>query len=102
MEEMQSVSVSILDKQYKLKIERSREAALRRAAELIDSQARAYGKHFAFQDRQDLLAMVALTQITELFQIQDNLKYKDQELIKKLQELDSALEKHLHPDQNSL
>lgn len=102
MEELQSVTVTILDRTYPLKIERTKEAALRRAAELIDTQARAYGKRFAAKDRQDLLAMVALTQITELFQMQDSLTFKDKELIDRLTELDSALEKHLHPAQNSL
>ncbi|MCF0211394.1 MAG: cell division protein ZapA [Bacteroidales bacterium] len=99
---MQQVSVTILGKVYKLKVERSKESALRRAADLLDTQAQEYAKMFAHQDRQDLLAMVALSQITELFLLQDSLTFKDKELIDKLTDIDNALEKHLHPAQNSL
>ena len=102
MGDLQNVTVKVLDKDYKLRIEPTRESALRRAAELINSQAKAYARQFAFQESQDLLAMVALTQITELIQTQDSMKYKDKELIDKLTELDTTLEKHLHPTQNSL
>ena len=61
-------TVYILDRPYKLKVRPDDEHFLRKAAETIDSQARSYGKMYAYNDRQDLLAMVALTQITQLLE----------------------------------
>ena len=64
------VTVNILDRPYKLKISRDDEYFLRKAADLIGEQAASYGKMYAYNDRQDLLAMVALTQITQLLKLQ--------------------------------
>lgn len=90
MEEL-DVSVNILDRKYKLKIKREDEVYLREAAQKIDQQAKKYGGAYAYKDHQDLLAMVALTQITQLNKIQKGLEFKDQELIAKLQEIDKVL-----------
>lgn len=87
----QSVTVNILDRPYKLKIGSVDEPYLRKAAELIDSQAKSYGKMYAHQDGQDLLAMVALTQITRLLKVQAGQQYKDTALEAKLTALDQLL-----------
>ncbi len=95
-------SVSILGRTYKLRVAAEDEAALRKAAEAIDSQAKQYGNMYAYNDHQDLLAMVALTQITQLTKIQESLRFKDTDLAQRLQSIDSVLEGILHPTQNSL
>jgi len=97
-----SVTVNILERNYKLSIAASEEKHLRDAAALIDNQARLFKKHYGKRDNQDLLAMVSLAQVTELIKLQDSLEYKDNELIDKLTEIDSLLENNLHPTQNSL
>lgn len=97
-----SVTVKILERDYKLSIAASEEPFLRKAAAFIDAQARIFKKQYGHRDNQDLLAMVALSQVTELIKTQDNLKYKDSELIEKLTEIDSLLEHNLHPTRNSL
>ena len=99
-----SASVNILGRTYKLRVASEDEEALRKAAEAIDMQAKNYGKMYAYNDHQDLLAMVALTQITQLTKIQDSLRYKDTDLAQRLQSIESLLEQILHPtkDQNSL
>ena len=102
MEETIPVTVSVLGRKYKLKIAQSQEEALRKAAQLIDSQAKMYGNSYSYRDHQDLLAMVALEQTTELTKIRENLKFKDSKLIDKIAEIDNALENYLHPTQNSL
>ena len=102
MEETIPVTVSVLGRKYKLKIAKSQEEMLRKAAQLIDSQARNYGDNYSYRDHQDLLAMVALEQATELNKIRENLKFKDGKLIDKIAEIDNALENYLHPTQNSL
>ena len=92
------VSVNILERSYKLSIPASDETRLRNAAAFIDAQARM----FNHRDNQDLLAMVALMQSTELSKTKDSLQYKDNQLIEKLTELDNLLDNSLHPVQNSL
>lgn len=100
-----SASVNILGRTYKLRVASEDEEALRKAASSIDMQAKNYGKQYAYNDHQDLLAMVALTQITQLTKIQDSLRFKDTDLAQRLQSIDSVLEQILHPTvdtQNSL
>lgn len=97
-----SASVNILGRTYKLRVAADDEEALRKAAEAIDTQAKGYGKMYAYNDHQDLLAMVALTQITQLTKIQDSLRFKDTDLAKRLETIDSVLGQILHPAQNSL
>ena len=97
MMETISASVSILGRTYKLRVAKEDEAALRKAAEAIETQAKQYGNMYAYNDHQDLLAMVALTQITQLTKIQDSLRFKDTDLAQRLQSIDSILEEILHP-----
>ncbi len=97
-----AASVNILGRTYKLRVATGDESALRKAAEAIESQAKVYGRQYAYNDHQDLLAMVALTQITQLTKIQDSLSYKDTDLAQRLQSIDSLLEQILHPTRNSL
>jgi len=92
-----SASVSILGRTYKLRVAAEDEGALRKAAEAISMQAKNYGQMYAYNDHQDLLAMVALTQITQLTKIQDSLQFKDTDLAQRLQTVDSILEQILHP-----
>ena len=97
-----SASVNILGRTYKLRVAAEDEGALRKAAEAIDTQAKNYGKMYAYNDHQDLLAMVALTQITQLVKVQDSLRYKDTELEQRIASIDQILDGILHPTQNSL
>ena len=97
-----SVTVNILERSYKLTIAPQEETHLRNAAALIDAQAKMFKKQYGHRDNQDLLAMVALAQVTELIKTQDSLKFKDNELIEKLAEIDTMLNNNLHPTQNSL
>ena len=92
-----AASVTILGRTYKLRVAAEDEEALRKAAEMIDTQAKNYGNMYAYNDHQDLLAMVALTPITQLTKIQNSLRYKDTDLAQKLQSIDSVLEGILHP-----
>ena len=91
-----STTVGILGRNYKLRISDEEQENLLQAAELIDSQARSYGKLYSSQDHQDLLAMVALTQITQLVKMQNTLKNRDAELGARLKAIDDTLDTILH------
>ena len=86
-------TVHILDRPYKLRISPDDEQYLRRAAELIDSQSKSYGKMYAYNDRQDLLAMVALTQITRLLKLEGRQQYRDTKLESRLSDINHLLDK---------
>lgn len=100
--EEQPVTVNVMGRDYKLKIGKDDEEYLRKAADLINSQANLYGRNFNYRDHQDLLAMVALGQITEFTKLQALLKHKDDELSLSLTDIDNTLEQYLHPTRNSL
>ena len=68
----EATTVSILNRTSKLKSDSKKAAELQKAASMVDEAARKYGKMYAYRDYQDLLAMVALTQMERLLNI-DNL-----------------------------
>lgn len=84
-------TVTILDRKYRLNTSQEESGSLKDAAELIDTQARAYGKLYGYKDQQDLLAMVALTQITRMTKKQDGVRPIDPNLLAKLEAIDNQL-----------
>jgi len=91
--EAQPVTVTILGRKYKLKISSSEEHFLRKAAELIEQQARDYGNRYGHQDGQDLLAMVSLTQITNLIKMQEQRSYVNTDLESRLNAISQLLDR---------
>lgn len=89
--EQVAVTVTILGRKYKLRISEAEEPYLTKAAEMIDSQAKSYGKLYAYQDHQDLLAMVALTQITQLAKLQDGSQLDNPDVTDRLTAIDDLL-----------
>jgi len=59
MEEF-TITVTIADRIYRLTIEHKEEETVRKAARLIEEKIKEYANDYAFKDKQDLLAMVAL------------------------------------------
>lgn len=86
-----SISITIADRPYKLVIEKEYEELFRRAAKLIDSRIKVYSNNYAYKDKQDLLAMVALDNTINLLQHERDISEKESTLEKKLIELDQAL-----------
>ena len=87
------VTIQILDRPYKMRINADDEQFLRKAGALIDSQAKEYAKMYAYNDRQDLLAMVALTQITQLLKLQHKQQFRDTRLEDRLTEINQLLDR---------
>ncbi len=55
-----TISVNIGDRAYRLKSGPGDEEFIRKAAKEINEQIKEYSQHYAFNDKQDLLAMTAL------------------------------------------
>ncbi|MEN0016306.1 MAG: cell division protein ZapA [Bacteroidota bacterium] len=71
MPEELSVKVKICDRAYPMKVPTDREACVRQAGKMINSQVEAYKRKFDIHDPQDLLAMVAFDCLV------DNLTHKE-------------------------
>jgi cell division protein ZapA (FtsZ GTPase activity inhibitor) len=86
-----SISITVADRPYKLVIDKEHEELFRRAAKLIENRIKTYSSNYAYKDKQDLLAMVALDNTINLLQHEHNTDEKDTNLEKTLIELDKAL-----------
>ena len=55
-----TISLTVADRPYKLVVDKDHEELFRKAARLIEKRIRDYSGNYAYKDKQDLLAMVAL------------------------------------------
>ncbi len=63
-----SISVKIADRSYKLVIAKEHDVLFKQAADLIEKRMKDYSGSYAYKDKQDLLAMVALEYATNYLQ----------------------------------
>ena len=89
---VKEVTVSILDRNYKMRIGDADETHLLAAAQMIDRQAREYSKRYAFSDHQDLLAMAALGPVTELQKMNASQTHQDTTMAERLTHINGLLE----------
>ncbi len=94
MEEL-TISVIIADRPYRLTIKREEEETIRKAAENINKTIKEYSANYAFNDRQDLLAMVALEFTTKAMKNDGEIKEKDKLFIEKLIEINTVLSENV-------
>ena len=93
-----SISITVADRPYKLVIENEHEELFRNAAKLIDKRIKDYSSSYAYKDKQDLLAMVALEYTTSYLQNEQTASESDNNLVMKLSTIDKALDEILqHP-----
>jgi cell division protein ZapA (FtsZ GTPase activity inhibitor) len=90
----------VADRSYKLVIDKDYEELFRRAAKLIEDRIKTYSNSYAYKDKQDLLAMVALDNTINLLQHERNNNEKETSLEKKLLDLESALTEILAEQSN--
>ena len=94
-----SISINVADRPYKLVIENEHEELFRKAAKLIDKRIKDYSSSYAYKDKQDLLAMVALEYTTSYLQNEQTVTESDVDLTMKLTGIDKALDEILqHPN----
>ncbi len=93
--ELIKISVNIADRPYRLKINKEEEEEVRMAAKSIEKRIKEYSENFAYQDKQDLLAMVVLHFAANSQRLEMKEEYKDNELEKKLNEIDTILSENL-------
>jgi cell division protein ZapA len=90
-----SISLPIADRSYRLAIDKEHEELFRKAAKLIDKRIKDYSSSYAYKDKQDLLAMVALEYATGYLQNDQLLSDNEIQWKSKLLEIDHALDEQL-------
>jgi cell division protein ZapA len=94
MEEF-TISVNIADRPYRLTIKREEEEVIRKAANKINEKVKNYSANYAFNDKQDLLAMVALEEATVALNNEHKLSDIDNSVVNDLNEIDHMLTENL-------
>ena len=90
-----SISVTIADRNYKLTIGRQEEEIVRKAVKVINDKIREFASNYAYKDKQDLLAMIALQYTSNALNLEQTNVYKNTKLKEKLLDLDKVLEQNL-------
>lgn len=96
MKKEQHISVIIADRPYRLKVGNEKEEEqCRKAKDLINTKMKDYANSFAFRDKQDLLAMVALQFAVDVVKSEELSRFSEQ-LGEKLNRIDHLLDEHLN------
>lgn len=85
------VTVSILDRVYKMKVRPEDQGYLKAAEESINAQIAAYKKNYSYRDYQDLLAMVAIAKTTQLAKLQKESISDHDAIREKLENIENIL-----------
>lgn len=89
MDDKLSIRVNVADRYYPLKIDRSDEERIRRAAKMINDKVLQYKQHYSDKDLQDFLGMAALQFVIKLLELEE--KHDASPIIELARELDQQL-----------
>ncbi|OIP03435.1 MAG: hypothetical protein AUJ97_04460 [Bacteroidetes bacterium CG2_30_32_10] len=88
----QMITISIADRPYRLAINNEKEEEnVRKAAVLINEKLKEYSTHYAFKDKQDLLAMVVLQFAAKVMDIELQNEVESQKTMDELLKIDKIL-----------
>lgn len=93
MENKLSIKVNVADRYYPLKIERSDEEKIRKAARLINEKVLQYKQRYTDKDIQDFLAMAALQYVIKFLEYEESQVGDD--LTDALKRMDEELDEYL-------
>lgn len=94
MEEL-TISVKIADRPYRLTITKEEEEFVRKAAKQINDRMKDFSDHYAYKDKQDLLAMVSLLFGTKALKYEALEEKEKSRFSERLAEIDKLLSKAL-------
>lgn len=92
---MKSIKITILGKQYPLKIEESEEEAMKRIAQYVDEKFRQYKKELSKQPETTVMVLAALSIAEELFEERKRNRELSQQDDQVLQNVNKSIEKLL-------
>lgn len=85
------VTIHIAGRPYRLFVKREEEEAIRKAAKRVDDQLNHYATSYSYNDKQDLLAMVALHYATTGMNAEEESEFIKNQLQGTLAEIDNVL-----------
>ncbi len=88
-----SIKITVAGRTYPLTVSVDEEVFIRKAAEQIDEQIRAFQDNYAVKDKQDLLAMTALQIATQNLMLSD--KSEVNGAVNELEQLEAKLDFYL-------
>lgn len=92
---VQHISVIIADRPYRINVgSEKEEQQCRLANDLINKKLKDYAQNFAFRDKQDLLAMVALQFAVDVVKSEESSKMAEK-ISEKVNQLDAFLDDYL-------
>ena len=89
MDDKLSIRVNVADRYYPLKIDRSDEERIRKAAKMINDKVLQYKQHYSDKDLQDFLGMAALQFVIKLLELEE--KQDTSPIVELARELDQQL-----------
>jgi len=92
---MKSIKVTILGKQYPLKVEESEEETMKRIAHYVDEKFRQYKKELNKQPDTTIMTLAALSIAEELFEERRQNRKLEQQEDKVMQNVNKSLEEFL-------
>lgn len=92
---MKSIKVTILGKQYPLKVEDSEEETMRRIAEYVDEKFRQYKKELKKQPDATVMTLASLSIAEELFEERKRNRELSQQEDKIMQDVNKSLEEFI-------
>lgn len=87
-----TISVVIADRSYRLTVKGNEEAFIRDAAKSISMKVKTFAEQYAYRDKQDLLAMVALQLATDNLVADTSVATDQNQLRERLIELNMLLD----------
>jgi cell division protein ZapA (FtsZ GTPase activity inhibitor) len=97
MEDKLSIRVNIADRFYPLKIDRSEEESIRKAAKLLNERVLQYKQRYADKDVVDFIAMSALQLVTRLVELEE--KQDVEPVIESIKELNDELAEYIKEEE---
>ncbi len=89
------ITVIVADREYRINIEREKEELVREVVKNINDSLKKYAENFQFKDKQDLLAMVVMQNAIRNTELEQEVKFQQNQLSGKLEEIDRVLTEKL-------
>ena len=93
MEDELSINITIADRRYPMRIKRSEEEKIRKAAKIINERILQYQERYIGKDNQDFLAMSAVQFVVQVLDLMQDID-KDP-IIEQIEQMKVELDKYL-------
>ncbi|MBU2914539.1 MULTISPECIES: cell division protein ZapA [Reichenbachiella] len=90
-----SIKIKIGNREYPMKVSAEEEARIRAAGKKINERLRFYQDQFQIDDKQDLLAMVAIDCYVQLLQTSENRQETDETAMEQISKLNHLISEAL-------